>query len=159
MLIIKDLHEQIDRAAFEAYGWPHTLGDEEILARLVALNAERAEVEARGMVRWLRPDYQRPRFGKGLVSEVAVEFDLGDNVIAIDKGLPVFPKDRYEQPLSVKRVLMAASQPMSADAIARAFKGPAKVRVHRVEDILKVLLRYGDIGDMGEGKCAARAAA
>ena len=159
VLIIKDLHEQIDRAAFEAYGWPHTLGDEEILARLVALNAERAEEEARGMVRWLRPDYQRPRFGKGLVSEVAVEFDLGDNVIAIDKGLPVFPKDRYEQPLSVKRVLMAASQPMSADAIARAFKGPAKVRVHRVEDILKVLLRYGDIVDMGEGKFAARAAA
>ncbi len=159
VLIIKELHEQIDRAAFEAYGWPHTLGDEEILARLVALNAERAEEEARGMVRWLRPDYQRPRFGKGLVSEVAVEFDLGDNVIAIDKGLPVFPKDRYEQPLSVKRVLMAASQPMSADAIARAFKGPAKVRVHRVEDILKVLLRYGDIVDMGEGKFAARAAA
>ena len=54
---------------------------------------------------------------------------------------------------------MAASQPMSADAIARAFKGPAKVRVHRVEDILKVLLRYGDIVDMGEGKFAARAAA
>ncbi len=159
VLIIKELHEQIDRAAFEAYGWPHTLGDEEILARLVALNAERAEEEARGMVRWLRPDYQRPRFGKGLVSEVAVEFDLGDNVIAIDKGLPVFPKDRYEQPLSVKRVLMAASQPMSADAIARAFKGPAKVRVQRVEDILKVLLRYGDIVDMGEGKFAARAAA
>ena len=159
VLIIKELHEQIDRAAFEAYGWPHTLGDEEILARLVALNAVRAEEEARGMVRWLRPDYQRPRFGKGLVSEVAVEFDLGDNVIAIDKGLPVFPKDRYEQPLSVKRVLMAASQPMSADAIARAFKGPAKVRVQRVEDILKVLLRYGDIVDMGEGKFAARAAA
>ena len=159
VLILKELHEQIDRAAFAAYGWPDTLTDEEVLARLVALNAERAEEEARGLVRWLRPDYQRPRFGKALVSEVAGELDLGFNVIAIDKGLPIFPKDRYEQPLAVKRVLMAANQPMSADAIARAFKGPAKPRLRRVEDILKVLVRYGDVIEAGEGKYAARLAA
>ena len=125
----------------------------------MALNAERAEEESRGLVRWLRPDYQRPRFGKGLVSEVAIELDLGDTVIAIDKGLPVFPKDRYEQPLAVKRILMSATYPMSADAIARAFKGPAKPRLRRIEDILKVLVRYGDITQQGEGKFAARAAA
>ena len=34
--------------------------DEEILARLVALNAERAAEEAQGLVRWLRPEYQAP---------------------------------------------------------------------------------------------------
>jgi len=159
VLILKELHGQIDRATFDAYGWPHTLKDEEILARLVALNAERAEEEARGLVRWLRPDYQRPRFGKGLVSEVAVELDLGDNVVAIDKSLPIFPKDRYEQPLAVKRVLLSATYPMSSDAIARAFKGPAKARVRRVEDILKVLVRYGDVVEQGEGKFMARLAA
>lgn len=48
---------------------------------------------------------------------------------------------------------------MSADAIARAFKGPAKPRLRRIEDILKVLARYGDITQQGEGKFAARAAA
>ena len=53
VLILKELHEQIDRAAFAAYGWPDTLTDEEVLARLVALNAERAEEEARGLV-WER---------------------------------------------------------------------------------------------------------
>ena len=93
------------------------------------------------------------------MSEVAGELDLGFNVIAIDKGLPIFPKDRYEQPLAVKRVLMAANQPMSADAIARAFKGPAKPRLRRVEDILKVLVRYGEVIEAGEGKYAARLAA
>ena len=34
-----------------------------ILERLVALNAERAAEEARGVVRWLRPAYQLPRAG------------------------------------------------------------------------------------------------
>jgi hypothetical protein len=31
-------------AVVDAYGWPHDLSDEEILARLLALNAERAGI-------------------------------------------------------------------------------------------------------------------
>lgn len=61
VLIVKELHDRIDGLAAEAYGWPADLSDDEILARLVALNAERAAEEKRGLVRWLRPDYQRAR--------------------------------------------------------------------------------------------------
>ena len=65
--IVAKLHDDLDAAVAAAYGW----GDEwaraplppaEIVARLVALNAERAAEEAAGTVRWLRPDYQIPRF-------------------------------------------------------------------------------------------------
>ena len=35
-------HKQLDAAVFDAYGWPHDLSDDEILARLLALNLERA---------------------------------------------------------------------------------------------------------------------
>ena len=35
-----------------------SLTDAEILERLVALNAERAAEEARGVIHWLRPEYQ-----------------------------------------------------------------------------------------------------
>jgi hypothetical protein len=62
--IVHQLHEEIDRAVAEAYGWPAELAPSEIVARLVALNAERRAEEARGHVRWLRPEYQEPRFGK-----------------------------------------------------------------------------------------------
>ncbi|WP_299328625.1 DNA methyltransferase [Parasphingopyxis sp.] len=66
--IINRLHEQLDQAVAEAYGWGEEwkageLGPSEIVARLVALNHERAAEEAEGHVRWLRPDYQIPRFG------------------------------------------------------------------------------------------------
>ena len=37
--------------------------DEAILERLVALNAERAVEEARGLVRWLRPEFQNSGAG------------------------------------------------------------------------------------------------
>ena len=58
-------------AVFDAYGWPHDLSDEEILARLVALNAERAEEERRGIVRWLRPEFQNPS-GTAASSQTAI---------------------------------------------------------------------------------------
>ena len=80
MLILKDLHDQIDRATADAYGWPHDLTDEQILEKLVALNAERAKEEAAGHVRWLRPDYQIPRFAKGAAAPKSGELDLGDAV-------------------------------------------------------------------------------
>lgn len=35
-------HQKLDRAVFDAYGWPHELGNDEILSRLLALNLERA---------------------------------------------------------------------------------------------------------------------
>ena len=62
--IINRLHEQIDAAVAAAYGWPANLSPSEIITRLVALNAERAAEEKAGKVRWLRPDYQIPRFTK-----------------------------------------------------------------------------------------------
>lgn len=67
--IVAKLHDDLDLAVADAYGW----GDEwrraplppsEIVARLVRLNAQRADEEAQGHVRWLRPEYQLPRFAK-----------------------------------------------------------------------------------------------
>jgi hypothetical protein len=66
VLIIKELHERLDAAVAEAYGWPVDLAEEEVLANLVALNKERAKEEKRGLVRWLRPVPDPAlRFGKG----------------------------------------------------------------------------------------------
>ncbi|MBO6768851.1 MAG: class I SAM-dependent DNA methyltransferase [Erythrobacter sp.] len=65
--IVNRLHEQLDSAVADAYGWGDEwraglLGPSEIVARLVALNHERAAEEAEGHIRWLRPDYQIPRY-------------------------------------------------------------------------------------------------
>jgi hypothetical protein len=67
--VLKQIHDELDAAVFEAYGWPVTLTDEEILERLVALNHERAEEEKRGLVRWLRPEFQNPQGKKDAVQD------------------------------------------------------------------------------------------
>jgi hypothetical protein len=64
--VLRDLHDELDALVAEAYGWPWPMEKEEILERLVALHDERVEEEKRGLVRWLRPDYQVPRFGADL---------------------------------------------------------------------------------------------
>lgn len=66
--IVDRLHQQIDAAVADAYGWGAEwrvapLPPAEIVERLVALNAARAVEAATGHVRWLRADYQRARFG------------------------------------------------------------------------------------------------
>jgi hypothetical protein len=66
--VLRDLHDELDRLVADAYGWPWPMETEEILARLVALHDERVEEERRGTVRWLRPDYQIPRFGGKLTA-------------------------------------------------------------------------------------------
>ena len=73
--IIHRLHQQIDAAVAKAYSWPADLAPAEIVARLVALNGERAAEEKAGHIRWLRPDYQIPRFG----SKEAKKVDSGSS--------------------------------------------------------------------------------
>ncbi len=58
--VLKHIHDRLDVAVAEAYGWPNDMTDERIIERLVDLNATRAAEEVRGEIRWLRPDYQKP---------------------------------------------------------------------------------------------------
>ncbi|WP_029415259.1 hypothetical protein [Brevundimonas bacteroides] len=159
MLILKDLHDQISRATADAYGWPHDLTDEQILEKLVALNAERAAEEAAGHVRWLRPDYQIPRFADGAGAPKTGELDLGAQVVAIDKGLPAFPKDKGDQVMAIRAVLQSASAPMDAAAVSRAFKGGGKKIEQRVVQALNALVRYAEITSLPDGRFAAKRAA
>ena len=158
VLILKDLHDQIDRATFQAYDWPHDLTDEQILSNLVALNAERAAEESTGHVRWLRPDYQIPRFAKGAARKTG-ELDLKDNVVAINKSLPAFPKDKGEQVMAIRAVLQASGAPMDAAAVSRAFKGGGKKIEQRAVQALYTLVRYAEITSLPAGKFVARKAA
>jgi hypothetical protein len=58
---LRELHDTLDAAVLDAYGWARDVDDAGIVAALCDLNAARAEEEARGQVRWLRPEIQAPR--------------------------------------------------------------------------------------------------
>lgn len=157
VLILKELHDQIDAATADAYGWPRDLTDEQILERLVALNAERAREEAAGHVRWLRPDYQIPRVAKGAAAKSG-ELDLGEAPAAAE-DLPDFPKDAADRPAAVLSVLDHADAPLDVAAIARSFNKGGKRIEQAILKVLPALVRYGHVTALKDGRFAGRRAA
>ena len=149
ILILKERHEELDAAVAEAYGWPVDLSDEEILGRLVALNKERAAEEARGLVRWLRPDYQIPRFGTAQHKQEQLEADLG--VAAVVKVKPVFPPGAVEQTAAIMAALALAPFVVSAGELAQGFKQGKKAEV-RIAATLSSLARTGFISAVDGGR-------
>ena len=146
ILILKELHERLDALVFEAYSWPRTTTNEQFLERLVALNHERAEEERRSHVRWLRPDYQIPRFGQKLDKQAAKEEGAQ---IAADLGLPEvsarkpsFPADQVAQTAAVFAALGAARGLTSAEALASNFR-KTKGLEKSIHGVLSSLVRLG----------------
>jgi Fe2+ or Zn2+ uptake regulation protein len=144
VLILRELHDELDAAVAQAYGWPADLPEQEVLARLVALNKARAGEEAKGHVRWLRPDYQIPRFGSPREKEEQLEADLGMAPAAAPKSRPSFPSGAVEQTGAVMAALAASSTPLSALDIAQGFRQGRKVEP-QVRATLAAIARMGFI--------------
>lgn len=143
VLILKELHEKLDEAVAVAYGWPADSSDEEILARLVSLNKERAKEEKRGLVRWLRPEYQIPRFGSDKEKAEQLEADLGEGGAPVKEGpKPSFPTDERDQTPAVLQRLMEADGTLDANAIALSFKQGRRA-LPAVSAVLAALYRMG----------------
>ena len=144
-LILKELHERIDAHVAEAYGWPVTLSDEEIVARLVDLNAERAADEKRGIVHWLRPDYQMAR--AGITASIAPKEEQleAPRLVAADTvQKPLFPSDDIERAGAVFAALLAAPAPLDALALSRQFRQGARVE-GQVARVLGSFARIGQV--------------
>ena len=149
ILILKELHDGLDCAVTVAYGWPSDLSEEDILARLVALNKQRAAEEAKGQVRWLRPEYQIPRFGTPAEKAEQLEADLG--IASLAKVKPSFPSKPVEQTAAVMAMLALEVQPVSAGDMARGFKQGRKAEA-RVLATLSSLARTGFISAYDGGR-------
>lgn len=163
--VLKEIHDDIDRVVFEAYGWsdladrlvgrpgatmpsPHKSPDqeaaeEELLTRLVALNRERAAEEKRGVVRWLRPDYQKPKLAKKLPQTRQEQIEAEMEIIELPEK-PRWPSDGLQQIRLVRDVLARAPSPIQPEAVAAAFDGrnTAK-RKERVSEVLETLVATG----------------
>jgi len=153
--VLKQIHDDLDAAVFEAYGWPSTLTDEEILKKLVALNAERAAEEARGIIRWLRPEFQNPTGHKAATQGTLID-DVAEDPEAKGTGAKAaktpWPKNLAEQAQAVRVALAAQRLPITAAQLARTF---LRANVDRVEELLNVLASLGHARELDDGRFAA----
>jgi len=159
--VLRELHDELDRAVFDAYGWNDLAeklvgrpgattpwpekpeeqqeAEEELLQRLVDLNHQRAAEEAQGKIRWLRPDYQAPE-----ESPEQGKLDTGDKqqpaqaaATAASSKKPTWPKTLQAQIRAVREQLESA--PMDAATLAGQFKRKPEKAVTQVLDALTEL--------------------
>jgi hypothetical protein len=138
--VLRQLHDDLDTAAFAAYGWPPTLTGAEILERLVALNAERAKEEASGLVRWLRPDYQNPSGAQTQQTALAVEVETEPKASTQRTGKLPWPKTLSERVKAVSTALAGVKEPVTAAEMAKRF---ARARASDAGEILETLCAVG----------------
>jgi hypothetical protein len=180
--VLRQLHDELDAAVLDAYGWSDLLPllriahgneapadgqsredarrafDDAILERLVALNAERAAEEARGLVRWLRPEFQHPSAHAAEAAPVQNELatDTEDAPVAAaaaaaGKPMP-WPTDAIAQVRAVADVLAASPVALTLDEIAARFtaRGAWKKRLPHLLEMLVALGRAHANGDRYE---------
>lgn len=159
--VLRQIHDDLDESVAAAYGWPADLSEEEILERLVALNNERVEEEKRGIIRWLRPEFQNPQ-GKTQRS-VVEEDDAQDKASrrgkrGIGKAAKVkklvWPKSLAEQAAAVQGALVAFGGPASDAEVAERFQRSEK-NLDLISNLLETLGSLGRARELADGRWIA----
>jgi len=140
---LRTIHDDLDVAVAEAYGWPAQEETEEILFRLVALNAERAAEEKQGIVRYLRPDFQNSGQAAqtGFLPSGAVSATA-----AVRRERKAWPTSFSERVREIREALAAQSAPVTPETLAKEF---IRARVPELRDILETLVLLGQARQQG----------
>mgnify|MGYP001791733359 CR=1 FL=1 len=98
----------------------------------MALNAERAEEERRGIIRWLRPEFQNPRGRrKREAAAKGRERNEGKGNRTAHKSRRPWAKDLPAQTAAVReRIPTNPTETWTLDRTAKAFKGAKRTQVN-----------------------------
>jgi hypothetical protein len=97
-----------------------------ILDRLVTLNAQRAEEERNGLIRWLRPEYQAPNEVR---TQTVIEGVGESEEVAIAPAeVKTFPKQPKDQLAAIRDLLRTSNTPWTIAQIATQFKNGGRYK-------------------------------
>ena len=145
--ILRELHDRLDAAVAAAYGWPADLPDSDIVARIVALNAERVREEQDGKIRWLRPAFQAPEETARAAQQRSLDVDTD----AVPADAERWPKEEPAQFVVLRAALRQG--PVTARDLTRRFKGTP--RGDRLPRMLQTLVALGQARALDDGRFAA----
>lgn len=149
--VLRDLHDELDALVARAYGWSWPMSDGDVLARLVELHDARVAEEAAGQVRWLRSDYQVPRFGVAGDQTLALpglERTSGRRGgRAVPDPVRAWPDSVVDQVIALKGLL--ATHALDPDHIVRRFRGARRDLVTRH---LETLALMGEVREGSGGR-------
>lgn len=140
---LKQIHDELDLAVLDAYGWPHTVTDEQILANLVALNAQRAEEERNGLVRWLRPEYQAPNEVQP-TQQVLTGIAEPEETVIVPVEQQKFPTSFKDQLSAIRDLMRTQGGEWTVAQVKAQFKNASR-KQQAIQDCLDTLEQLGVI--------------
>jgi hypothetical protein len=158
--VLKSLHDELDAAVLDAYGWTDQPDEQAILERLVALNTQRRAEEAQGHIRWLRPEFQNPQ-----AAQVSIGLEPGgsgrrnqksDEATSLPAPAPTllsqqWPSSLPDQLAAVARVLADSPTAQTEAQLAANFTGKGRWK-SRLPDILAALEALGRARRLDDGR-------
>jgi len=164
--VLRQIHDELDAAVLEAYGWGDLAVETqdfkkqesrqeqaraELLLRLVTLNHERAAEEKRGLIRYLRPDYQNP----ASAATPPVQSTLaGTEIVSALKTenlkltTPAWPDRLPDQVALLRKFIGAYDKSVvtpKAEALSALFGRKNKKRTVQIEGITETLKGLGQL--------------
>ena len=200
--VLRQIHDELDEAVLEAYGWgdlsdkakpcsgglrpsianeeapplapngidghrptlqdtssaadgtPRQALEQELLTRLVALNHARAAEEKRGLIRWLRPDYQNPTAAAPQPVQTTLDGTDPDSSSSNQKSKINNPQssihpsswpDRLPDQVAILRKLITTDPTATAEQLSVLFGRKNKKRTEQIEGILETLKGLGQL--------------
>jgi hypothetical protein len=163
--VLKQIHDDLDAAVLEAYGWTDLTTattppadllaqggptaealEQQLLTRLVTLNHERAAEEQRGHIRWLRPDYQAP--GTATTASQQTQITLpgeDDDATTPDSAAPAalldWPAELPAQVAAVRKLLPTTGP--DPETLSASFGRKSQKRSDQITAILATLRALG----------------
>jgi hypothetical protein len=192
--VLKQIHDDLDAAVLEAYGWHDLAGETQdgktqdareeeeksmrgaeplrlascvfkscvsladilarggpdaealeqlLLTRLVALNHERAAEEKRGIIRYLRPDYQAPGAAPATQSEIGLSTDDDTTPDTATATILDWPTELPAQVAAINKLIPTIGQ--DPETLAACFGRKNKKRTDQITIILATLKALGHI--------------
>jgi hypothetical protein len=116
----------------------------------VELNHQRADEERRGIIRWLRPEFQNP---SGRTAEHQQELALPKPTKAAKPAKKMaWPKTLTEQIQVLRATMAALGRPATAGDLAQNFKGN---KSERIAELLAAMEQLGQARTLADGRYAA----
>jgi hypothetical protein len=115
-----------------------------------ALNHLRAEEERRGLVRWLRPEFQNP---EGVTQQTIAE-EIDETPLAAPAKVEklAWPKTLSEQAAAVQAALTALAAPANEAELAGRF---IRANKQRIAELLETLASLGKARELDDGRYLA----